>query len=73
MDHPPLPSYRKMFGFGFFGSARPNQVEEMKSKLEALAMAAVTSFPIPPTELLKFVEYPFTVSICTCGWYNVCL
>ena len=35
----------------------------MKSKLEAFVMSAVTSFPVPPTELLKFVEYPFTVSM----------
>ena len=64
MRHPELPSYKKLFGFGFglFGSTKPSQVEEMKRTLESFAMSAVTSFPVPPTELLKFVEYPFTVS-----------
>lgn len=51
-----------MFGFSFFGSTKPDQAEEMRKKLEAFSMSAVTSFPVPPTELLKFVEYPFTVS-----------
>lgn len=60
MDHPPLPRY-KMFVFGFFGSFRASEAEEMKGRLEAFVMSAVTSFPVPPTELLKFVEYPFTV------------
>lgn len=64
MRHPELPSYKKLFGFGFglFGSTKPSQIEEMKRNLESFAMSAVTSFPVPPTELLKFVEYPFTVS-----------
>lgn len=63
MNYPLLPTYKRLFGFGFFGSVTQNQVEEMKSKLEAFVMNAVTSFPVPPTELLKFVEYPFTVSV----------
>jgi hypothetical protein len=62
MDYPPLPSYRKMFGFSFFGSTKPSQAEEMRKHLEGFAMSAVTSFEVSPTELLKFVEYPFTVS-----------
>ncbi len=48
-----------------------NQVAEMRDKLEAFSMSAVTSFPVPPTELLKFVEYPFTVSYFEEVWVCV--
>ena len=62
MDHPPLPGFKRLFGFGLFGSTKPSQIEEMRKNLEGFIMGAVTSWTVPPTELLKFVEYPFTVS-----------
>ena len=35
----------------------------MQRKLEEMLMTVVQKFEVPPMELLKFVEYPFTVSI----------
>ena len=35
----------------------------MQHKLEEMLMTVVQKFEVPPMELLKFVEYPFTVSI----------
>ena len=40
-------------------------MEELQGKLEELLMTIVQRFDVPPMELLKFVEYPFTVSIST--------
>lgn len=72
MDHPLLPSYKRFFGFSLFGSTiKLSELTEMKTLLEAFVMSAVSSFSIPPTELLKFVEYPFTVSdagVQNCHW-----
>ena len=34
----------------------------MQGKLEEMLMTVVQKFEVPPMELLKFVEYPFTVS-----------
>ncbi len=62
MDHPTLPGYRKLFGFSLFMGVKENQAAEMKEKLEAFLIKTITHFPVPPTELLMFIEYPFTVS-----------
>ena len=69
MNYPPLPNFKKLFGI--FGKVKVSQLEEMKNNLEDFTMTAVTSFPIPPTELLKFVEYPFTVSAIYGHGYSV--
>ena len=48
--------------FSRFGRPKKGQMEEMQAKLEELLMTIVQKFEVPPMELLKFVEYPFTVS-----------
>ena len=53
--------------FARFSRPKKSQMEEMQGKLEELLMTIVHKFDVPPMELLKFVEYPFTVSTCTCS------
>ena len=45
-----------------FSRPKKAQLEEMQGKLEEMLMTVVQKFEVPPMELLKFVEYPFTVS-----------
>ena len=72
--HPQL-----VHGYGFDASLLPSRgllsrfsrpkkgdLEEMQGKLEEMLMTVVQKFEVPPMELLKFVEYPFTVSSTLC-------
>jgi len=42
---------------------KENQAAEMRDKLEAFLIKSIKCFPVPPTELLNFVEYPYTVRL----------
>ena len=69
------PPTQLVHGYGFDASLLPSRgllsrfsrpkkgyLEEMQHKLEGMLMTVVQKFEGPPMELLKFVEYPFTVS-----------
>lgn len=69
------PPAQLVHGYGFDASLLPSRgllsrfsrpkkgyLEEMQRKLEEMLMTVVQKFEVPPMELLKFVEYPFTVS-----------
>ena len=73
--HALLTSTQLVHGYGFDVSLLPSRgllsrfsrpkkgyLEEMQRKLEEMLMTVVQKFEVPPMELLKFVEYPFTVS-----------
>ena len=50
-----------------FSRPKKGNLEEMQGKLEEMLMTIVQKFEVPPMELLKFVEYPFTVSSVAWG------
>jgi len=53
-----LPSRRL---FGYLGPPKREQLVEMQSKFEVMLQTLLQKFQIPPKEMLKFVDYPFTV------------
>ena len=52
---------KKLLG-GYFGTPKKEDIVEMQEKFEKLLRAVLREFPVPPTPLLKFLGYPFTVS-----------
>ena len=81
--HTHAPPTQLVHGYGFdvgllptrgllsrFSRPKKGNLEEMQGKLEEMLMTIVQKFEVPPMELLKFVEYPFTVSSVAWGVDN---
>ncbi len=62
---------------GFFAKLKKGELMETQGVLEGMLMAVVQNCPVAPTELFKFLEYPFCVSgsfvcVCMCSLYSAC-
>ena len=47
---------------GFFSQPKKSELVEMQKTLEHFLMTVVKNCPVAPTELFKFLGYPFSVS-----------